>query len=55
MKTKIILRLIKAGIFFLAVNSYGVLIIFHKPILSSISFAIAFSMFLIELYRGDKK
>lgn len=53
MKTKSILRLLKAIIFIFAVNGYGVLAILHKPIWSTICFAVALAMYLIELYGGN--
>lgn len=50
MKTKIILRLLKAGFFILAVIFYG----FSSGVLSQILFAIALAMYLIELYGREK-
>ena len=51
MKTKIILRLLKAGIFILATIFYGL----TSGITSQIFYAIVLTMYLIELYDGEKK
>lgn len=55
MKPKTILRLLKAVIFFVAINGYAINMLYKKPILLTISFALAFAMYLIELYNGVKQ
>ncbi len=53
MKAKTILRLLKALIFILALTFYGLKS--QVLFLAQILFAIILAMYLIELYKGEKK
>jgi len=51
MNTQLILRLLKAVIFILAFISYR----FVSGIASQIVFAIALALYILELYKGERK